>query len=86
MLSKYGLCTSGKQVTFCDRVYGVRIARAAENIASVTGVVEELLFVAYPIRTFFSQFASFHRDIMSAIIYTTTYSRYRSEKRIETII
>lgn len=86
MPSKYGLSTSGKKVAFCDRVSGVRISRRAENIASVTDAVEEIFFAAYRIRTFFGQFASFHRDIMSAIIYITTYSRYCSEKRIDIII
>jgi hypothetical protein len=73
----------GEKVAFCDRVYGVRISRTEEKIASVTDAVEKIFFAAYPIRKFFSQFAGFHMDIMSAIIYTTTYSRYRSEKRIE---
>jgi len=85
MLSKHGLSTSGKLVAFCDRVSGVRISRTAENIASVTDVVEEIFFAAYPIRTFFSQFASFYMGIMSAVIYTIAYSRYRNKKRIQII-
>jgi len=48
--------------------------------------MEEIFFAAYPIRTFFGQFASFHMAIMSATIYTTTFSRCRSEKRKQIII
>ena len=85
MLSRHGLSTSWKQVALYDSHRGTT-SRTAENIASVTDAVEEIFFAAYPIRTFFGQFASLHMDIMSAVIYTTTYIRYRSKKRIEIII
>ena len=48
-------------------------------------VAVEIFFAEQPIRTYFSQFANFHMDIMSATIYTPIYISYYIENPIQII-